>query len=898
MKSLKVKLGLIVALALTMFIALGVFLGNIALANRNVTLSGASIFVTSGSADVWAHRVFVGEGEEEEEEEFKSENPDYAYYTMFTFAKDEDTVSYRRNLAYHWYYNKGDVDDYSEPYEGENGHWWIRGIDTGIEYNKDDERKVENGVWVIGENVTEIGQNDPSEMGEGYLTMEIGFEEVNFEKYIIAFESQQYNMTKDEKTTNYIVFVKAEDENDVQKVYAVITDDKDIAEAKKEDIDVTDLVKLDIDHIVIQLDEMTDGDKGDFKVTVSNNNNDENIQEGVFKNVGGMYAKYVSSTTKPVTPLTFKAEFEEDEDGKQLEGQTRARMALYELNNQSFILNRGADGEVINTQRAITRDKNVDGTYRYGGGQVNDTQPPVLCLDSGVTYVRHSSELSFSYTAVDVLSQSPTAATAYFMLTNEQVQKALDGEFNPNDFESDVFETVTGDNDVYIYPHTNHYVPVEGEDYNANGYGTAFKKNENSDDKAAEFIPTSAVKISLKLTDTKSTGGQSTYVFLDWFVEKEYKLHIGDYDYIAVATDEVGASFSYVNYEDGTESEEWKTILAEYQQRVDDAAKDLRAGSGEDFYLPSLETLLSDNATAYEDLTFSIYYMVNGTTSSNTGRKSSQLYINLNAAGDYIFTVYATDNASNDMWYVDGDGKVQKFPSNEIWDMYDGEDEDNQLKNMLPWFKFSAGISEISVEEPEEQSTAYVGTSYTASAFTVKGLSTQSTYTLYLFNQDLYAADHNGQVLSYQQFMQDKKILFEENRNYFTNIVAQSQLDANSEEYEQFNAYAWNPSSRTFIPQDVNAFYLIKCEVTSTQFPTQGAVTEYMGIAASATPEAIKGENTWAQDNMTSIILLSIAGAAFLGIILLIFIKPKNKGDIDVQFEEEVEKGKKAKAKK
>ena len=900
MKSLKVKLSLIAVLALTFVITLGVFIGRIALANRYQTLSGVSIFYTSGNAEVWAHREYVGAGEEKEETEFDPLNPDYKYYTMFAFKNNESEVTYRRNLAYRWYYNENDADDYlTEPYEGENGNWFIRGKDTGIKYDSKVACKVnDDGFWVIGEEVTEFADKVFPKMGEGYLRLEIGFEEVNFEKFVITFESQQYNMTKDEKTTNYIVFIPAESENGVQKVYAIVTDDEDVVEKDKADLikdEITDKhVALDIDHIVIKLGESKNDSgeavKGEYSVAISTG---ETVQTGAFKNVGKMYAKYVSSSTDPVTPLAFKAEFKEDDDGNLTEGQTMARMAIYELNGQSFVLNRGADGKV-SSPRTLSRQTNADGTYHYEGGQINDTQPPVLCLDSGITYIKESSELSFNYTAVDVLTQSPSTETAFFMLTNKQQSKE---GFNPNDLEADgLFETVTNDEDVFIYPHTNHYVPKSGVDYGVDGYGTAFRKNEGADDKRPEFIPTSAIKIYLKLTDTASTGGQSTYVFLDWFVKDEYKLTIGGYDYIAIATDDEGATFNYNNttatYEVVEDGETktltgWAALLAEYQDKVNEAAKDLRAGSNEDFYLPSIEKLVTDNATAYEDMTFSIYYMANGSTMSNSGVRSSQLSIDLTEEGDYIFTVYATDNASNPMWYIDDDGEVQTFTTGEIWSMYDDEDEEG-LKERLPWFTFTAGIADISIEDPGEQSTAYVGTSYTASAFEIEGLKTNSTYSLYRFNQELYAEDHNGKVLTYQQFMEEKQSLFENERNYFTNIVAQGELEENSEEYDEFYDYAWNPTSRSFVPQEANAFYLIECKVTSAQFPE--AVKEYMGIASSATPRPIKGENTWAQDNLTSIILLSIAGVALLGIILLIFVKPKNKGDIDVQFEQEVAK--------
>ncbi len=47
---------------------------------------------------------------------------------------------------------------------------------------------------------------------------------------------------------------------------------------------------------------------------------------------------------------------------------------------------------------------------------------------------------------------------------------------------------------------------------------------------------------------------------------------------------------------------------------------------------------------------------------------------------------------------------------------------------------------------------------------------------------------------------------------------------------------------------------------------------------------------------MTSVILLCIAGASLIGIVLLLVIKPKDKGDVDEGFEtERVKKPRKTK---
>jgi len=69
-----------------------------------------------------------------------------------------------------------------------------------------------------------------------------------------------------------------------------------------------------------------------------------------------------------------------------------------------------------------------------------------------------------------------------------------------------------------------------------------------------------------------------------------------------------------------------------------------------------------------------------------------------------------------------------------------------------------------------------------------------------------------------------------------------------------------------------------------------------MGIAAAPKVRDLAGEDTWVQDNMTSVILLCIAGASLIGIVLLLVIKPKDKGDVDEGFEtERVKKPRKTK---
>ena len=294
-----------------------------------------------------------------------------------------------------------------------------------------------------------------------------------------------------------------------------------------------------------------------------------------------------------------------------------------------------------------------------------------------------------------------------------------------------------------------------------------------------------------------------------------------------------------------------------------------------------------DNVTAYKDLSFNVYYN-NGSNGNTTTQKSNALSINLSKAGRYIFTIYATDKNSNPMYYYkkEGDENEKKtFTASNIWSMRESKKNTDYegTKDYLPWFIFNVESSEIEIEDPGEREAAFVGTKYTSISFDINAVSYERKYELYRFDNDIYYKD-KGVALTYEQFMKEKADLLENHPNWFTEIPAANSLTAGSDEYEEFYKYGWNSSSPEFVPQDANTFYVVKLTVTSTVDNLEPK-TAYMGISVSAQISSLKGEDTWLQDNMTSIILLSIAGASLIGIILLLVIKPKETGDIDEQFE-------------
>ena len=711
-------------------------------------------------------------------------------YTMFTFGSDEDNVSYRRNLAY---------------------NWW-EGVTEEV---KDDE------------DVTTV-----TKPVNGLFNMEIGFKHTDFKKFVITFESQQYSRTEEGKTVNYIAFFPAGD----NKVKVLVTDDKDADKAESE-------TTLSLDRISIKFG-VKDGDF--YPVAVSDGTN---TVDGEMKNVGGNYSKYSSSSTTPVYPLIFNAEFGED-------NKKTAQMVLYSLNNQSF--------EIENARQ--------DGDNNFVGGYVRDNTPAVLCLNKEISHLNIGGNVTFDYQLIDVLRLSPSATLYYHVLKYDEIGK----EVNFNDREGDLFKEVDSDN--LLDSDREDYLPTLHDD-GGEDFGDKFKIDM-------------AVKVYAEIKDT-SNDPEMSYVFLDWYVREGLKLEIDGYNFIAVGNDVNGITYRYDNAEKNGWAEGDDSVIAKYQAKVDEAAKNLSAGSSSYFYVPSAESLFVDDTTAYSDMKISIYYY-SSTQSSNTSLATNNLSINVTKYGTYRFTLYATDTAGNDMYYFDKDGKLVEFKSGEIWEMYADDDK----HDYLPWFTFKVDYKGVQFKEtPGKQNTAYVGTTYTSASFDINGVENSYTtkYRLFLFDRAGYYADTKkatgtGITFNYEEFLDVMDELFEGSttRQYFKEI---KEVTENDEDYEEFKDYKWSSSSTSFVPQDGNAFYYMRAEVTDTEYNTD-PVTCSLAIVASVEAKELKGDSEWLQNNVASVILLSVAGVSLIAIILLLVIKPKNKEDIDVQFEKMTKKKK------
>lgn len=747
------------------------------------------------------------------------------YFTFFKIGKDED-VSYRKSLAYKWITGEKDED----------------GNPTGI-------------------------------YEERHFSMQIGFEKANFKRFIIKFQSQQYKKTEDDITENFLVFAPAEEGK--VKVAAVQSLEDEIT-TYPVTCDIANNARINISFNFFNA--------GDIKVKVNESETDLE-----FKNVYEPYASYVSSGDNAVTPLTFSAEFEEGAQPAEGEDELTAGMKLYELNGQSF--------------RLYANDS--DGVYN----DVLDNAPPVMCFTKTPSYVEFSKELDFDYQVLDVLASSPRSTAYFYVLTGKQ-------------YDSDTFKYSQTE-----YEETESDTPSEGEEQpevwdnpytkvsSSSSISIQIDENtfipsrylEGGADYSEDFSVYGLIKIYYEISDVSGSSAQTDKVFVDWYAKPQALVNI----YSADFKDKAGTE-NFIKIIDGkrgaTYAPSYESNLTEYKQEIDrieqsyqekivqaiaEQSEDgkLYAGSENNFYLPKFEEIAGDEYSYLQDYKYSIYYKAK-TSGSNTSLAYNKMAIPLSEPDvTYRFTIFIVDSFGNPMCYptdeIDDNGNTvwKEITADDVWE--------EDFAELLPFFEFYVYYKPATAENPETLSLAYVGTSYSGVSFKINGVSGTYTtnYNLYIFDRNA-AYKEIGLDMTYTQFSENYEKLFnntydadKNTRKYFKTVKAESALKETDPDYELFKAIKWNPANVSFVPQNADDFYLVSLTITDNRAPLLNDKVNFAVVAASVQTTALKGESDWLENNIASVVLLSIAGVCFIALVVLLIVKPKDKGDIDAVFD-------------
>lgn len=673
-----------------------------------------------------------------------------------------------------------------------------------------------------------------------YLSFSFEVKEFNFATLTVALETAAAASQKESKAVNKIVFETKE-----EKVLVKVgekTDDESVVGIEYDKAALADRIQISLTKTGASVP-----NEGEYFVMMKVGESAE-AAIGSFTNIGSSFAEYASSSSStPITPLSLTV--------KMPDGATDAKSVIYfhELNKQSFALN--------------------------DDGEVTDTAKPVLVVNEEISSFALGTPFSLEYELIDVLDTTVSKTLQYY-------------QYKPNNEEAKYKELKTT---TYFYDTA----------YDSDGDGktdtTVYKKD------GQEYI-----SVRFKLEDDSHKGDDNAAIYyLSWYAASTVTPTLGG------ATASVDGNYISANRND--EAPKYApTFNAEaveaYQAKVTEAAKDVNAGSSSYVYLPSLRGIITDNDTGYTSLKFNVYFRTRTSdTTSSTNLAYDKLKITTATDGLYEFKIAAVDKSGNTM-KATVDGEEVTVGSDNIWDA----DE-------IPSFTFEVANNGLKIDEESDYDRSDKGTidvEYSLSEFDVNSVDSDygKDYFLYIFDLDLFRSkfptvslvsddlskiaykDINSEYDfasvedgDYEAFFLKKyaqklaanldgvtaEALIEEDSDGRTIIrkIGEQQTSVNDKVYPD-NKYEWNPTDRTFLPNEESIF-LVFGVFTDSVLPGE-AVMAYKVVEVEATIDTIHGDTQWLKNNIASVILFSIAAVMLILIIILLLVKPSDETLEDV----------------
>ncbi len=269
---------------------------------------------------------------------------------------------------------------------------------------------------------------------------------------------------------------------------------------------------------------------------------------------------------------------------------------------------------------------------------------------------------------------------------------------------------------------------------------------------------------------------------------------------------------------------------------------------GTEIEIPSMEDIIVDDRTPYEQLTKKMYF------ASREESNSTSLEITLNNVGDYYFYVLFTDSEDEGM---DKDDFVKIEDNGDVVYGKYGSSKDQVVanaNNQKAIFYFNiAEDTEIAIEAPT-QGKGYKGSRYTASKFDITSSNCDITYTL-----EYATSEEAGDWKEIKKFSGLDEDYEDENYDY--------------EELQEIN---YN-GEYTFTPNKVGVYKITVNVVSKMSFMSNSASTviKVEEEAKVITPSAF----SWVEDNVLTVVLLGVIVVCLTTVVVLLFVKPKDKQD-------------------
>ncbi len=270
---------------------------------------------------------------------------------------------------------------------------------------------------------------------------------------------------------------------------------------------------------------------------------------------------------------------------------------------------------------------------------------------------------------------------------------------------------------------------------------------------------------------------------------------------------------------------------------------------GDKVTVPSMESLVIDDFTAYEKLSHTLYYSTPGTRSLST---TTGWEITTDLPGTYTFYVVFKD-AQGESMNKEDIYKVNENDANLL--------DDTKYKAFIFTFEIKDD-AEIKVTAISNHSNGFLNTKYTVSNFIIDGNTSEPEYQLW-YNKDSNATVNKLEGAGWVQIPEYSKV---KNGGDLPKGFTLEQIKKTNYTGEL-----------SFTPVKVGK-YVIKCTVDSKTSIDRDAKSAYASVVVEKAPKVVTPANDWLGDNVSSVIFLSIGAACLIGIIALLFVKPKAKG--------------------
>lgn len=280
---------------------------------------------------------------------------------------------------------------------------------------------------------------------------------------------------------------------------------------------------------------------------------------------------------------------------------------------------------------------------------------------------------------------------------------------------------------------------------------------------------------------------------------------------------------------------------------VEDGVESKYVALGTEIELPSFEDLVIDDRTPYEKLSSSLRVV---STSEYT---DSSLSFKLNTLGEYYFYVAFGDVDGKKM---DNDDFIVKN-DNGVPESFGKYGSDKTANDKYVFYFAIEEDAKPTVKAAKAQGNGYKGTKYTASKFEISAANSTISYTLWYNSDPTATVDSEGwvEIKKYTDVSED----YSEN-GYTYEILKSINYDG----------------ELVFKPNKVGSYKIVCKAVSKVSY---NVAEDSALIRIKDEGKVVVPDNHWLENNVWSVVFLSVGSLCLIGIVVLLFIKPKDTED-------------------